>query len=88
MSDDPVLARRARLARAAAAGRRAGWLLLAVAAAAFAAGFATGFNDAVTAVVAAAMAGATATLAPAIVVGYAVRAADREDRRSRAEPGR
>jgi hypothetical protein len=76
---DPVLVRRARLARLVTAGQRAGYALLAAAVAAFAVGAATEFNSAVTAVVTAAMAGATAVLAPSIVLGYAVRAAERED---------
>ncbi|MGH9180728.1 MAG: hypothetical protein ACRDY5_03305, partial [Acidimicrobiales bacterium] len=65
MNNDPVLARRARFARAAVAGKRVGYLLLAVAAAAFAAGFATGFGGAVTTVVLVCMVGTTVTLAPA-----------------------
>jgi len=76
---DPVLLRRARLARLVAAGQRLGYALLGVAVVAFAMGAATEFNSAVTAVVTGAMAGATAVLAPSIVLGYAVRAAERED---------
>ncbi len=80
MSDDPVLVRRANFARAAAAGKRAGYLLLLVATAAFAAGWVRGFGGAVTTVVVVCMIGTTVTLAPAIVVGYAVHAAERADR--------
>ncbi|MEO6121188.1 MAG: hypothetical protein ABIW46_05075 [Acidimicrobiales bacterium] len=80
MNDDPVLARRALFARAAVAGKRAGYLLLLVAMIAFAAGFKAGFGGAVTAVVVACMIGSTLTLAPGIVINYAVRAAEREDR--------
>jgi len=76
---DLVLARRARLARLVTAGQRAGYALLAVAIAAFAVGAATEFTSTVTVVVTAALAGATAVLAPSIVLGYAVRAAERED---------
>lgn len=83
MTPDPVLARRARFARAAVAGKRVGYLLLLVAIAAFAAGWVRGFGGAVTTVVVASMLGTTVTLAPAIVIAYAVRAAEREEREDR-----
>ncbi|HEX7168948.1 MAG TPA: hypothetical protein VF230_18365 [Acidimicrobiales bacterium] len=76
---DPVLARRARLDRLAATGRGVGWALILVAVVAFGIGLARGF-DPWGRVVVAALAASTATLAPAIVLGYAVRAAEREDR--------
>lgn len=77
---DPVLVRRARYARAAAVGTRVGFLLLLAATVAFATGWVTGFGGAVTAVVVVSILGTTVTLAPAIVVGHAVHAAEREDR--------
>ena len=77
-SEDPVLRRRAQLATLAAAGRRAGWLCIGVAVVAFAAGLAASFDPWGTVVVVALVA-STLTLAPAIVLGYAVRAAARED---------
>ena len=77
---DPVREQRARWARLAALGQRVGYLALGVATAVFVAGFAIGFTDAVRRTVATALGLATATLAPAIVVGYAVKAAEREDR--------
>jgi len=86
-TDDPVLARRARLARLATLGRRAGWGLLGIAVAAFAVGVANGFDTVVVTVVTVALAATTATLAPAIVLGYAVRAAEREDRLPPQGPG-
>lgn len=79
---DPVLARRARIARWVAIGQRTGYGLLGVAVAAFVVGLVAGFGTAVTAVVAVAMAGTTVVLAPAIVFGYAVRAAERDDRKA------
>lgn len=85
---DPVLVQRARFARWAGRGKRLGYSLLLVAVAAFAIGWTAGFGGAVTVVVAAAMAGATVTLAPAIVVGYAVGAAERDDRRRGLGTGR
>ena len=77
---DPVLARRARWARAAAIGQRAGYAAFAVAVLAFAVGATTGLSDMVVVVVISALAVGSILLAPAIVLGYAVRAAERDDR--------
>jgi hypothetical protein len=76
---DPVLRRRAQFAALAALGQRLGWLLIVVAVVAFVIGLSTGFDPWGTVVVVALVA-CTLTLAPAIVLGYAVRAAAREDR--------
>lgn len=84
---DPVLERRARMAGLAVAGKRVGYGLVVLAVVAFAVGAATGFGAAVTAVVTASLLATTLTLAPAIVVGYAVKAAEREDA-ARARAGR
>lgn len=80
VSNDPVRARRARWARLAAAGKRVGYGLVALSVAAFVAGVLGGFSSAVTAAVTISLLGSTVTLAPGIVLGYAVRAAEREDR--------
>ena len=77
---DPILARRARIARLAELGQRVGYALFGLAIAAFAYGAATGFGGASVAIVVVAIALGTVTLAPAIVAGYAVKAAEREDR--------
>jgi hypothetical protein len=77
---DPVLARRARLARMASGGQRVGYALLLVALVAFFAGAVTGFPAASIVVVVGALAVTTLVLLPAIVLGYAVRAAEKEDR--------
>lgn len=77
---DPVRARRARIARLAAAGRTIGYTLILVAVVAFAVGVAAGFTTAVTTTVTVALAASTVTLAPSMVAGYAVKAAEREDR--------
>ena len=77
---DPVRVRRARWARAAAAGKRAGYGLILVAVVAFVVGAVAGFGPVVTTTVTAALIGSTVTLAPGIVVAYAVKAAEREDR--------
>lgn len=79
MTDDPVLRRRAQVARLAEAGQRVGYLLLGVAVVAFAIGLATSFGT-WGPVVAVCLGLCTLTLAPAIVLGYGVRAAEREDR--------
>ena len=76
---DPVLRQRARLGRLAGLGRGIGWLCLAVATVAFGLGLATSF-DPWGVVVIAALVASTLTLAPAIVLGYAVKAAERDDR--------
>jgi hypothetical protein len=78
---DPVRARRARAARLARAGQRLGYGLFGVAIVAFAAGVATRFTDLVVTVVVATLAAGSAVLIPAIIVGFGVRAAEREDRR-------
>jgi hypothetical protein len=79
-STDPVILRRRRLARLADRGRLAGYALFGLAITLFVVGFVAGFpSGVVTAVVVALVAGSL-VLAPAIVVGYAARAADRDDR--------
>ena len=76
---DPVLARRERMARLAAAGQRVGYGALLVAVAGFIWALAASFPAAAITLVIVGMAVCTATLAPAIVLGYAVRAAEKED---------
>jgi uncharacterized membrane protein len=80
VADDPVLRQRARLARLASTGQRAGYLLLLVAMAAFVVGALTSFPAVAVVVVIAALIGASVVLLPAIVLGYAVKAAEREER--------
>jgi hypothetical protein len=77
--DDPVRARRRRLARLAEVGQRVGYGLFGLAVAVFVVGAVTGFTGAVVTVVVACMAAGSVVLAPAIVLGYAARAAERED---------
>lgn len=78
--DDPVLVRRAQLERLANLGQRVGYLFLLVAIIAFFIGLATSYATWGTVVVVA-MALCTVTLAPAIVLGYAVKAAARDERK-------
>lgn len=77
---DPVRAQRAQWARWSATGKRVGYALVALAVVAFAVGFATDFPATSVTVVVASLVGSTVTLAPGIVFGYAVKAAEREDR--------
>ena len=78
--DDPVRARRAQVARAAKLGGRIGYALFAVAVVAFFVGFFAGFTSTTVTVIVVTMALGSALLAPAIVAGYAVKAAERDDR--------
>ena len=80
VSTDPVLERRARIARLVEVGNRVGYTLLLVAVVAFFVGVFSGFTKAITVVVTGSLLVMTLVLAPAIVFGYAVKAAEREDR--------
>lgn len=77
---DPVLARRRQLARGAELAQRAGYGLFGAAVVVFVVGFVAGFTAGVVTVILVALGVGSALLAPAIVIGYAVKAADREDR--------
>jgi hypothetical protein len=76
---DPVRARRARIARLVDIGQRVGYGAFGLAIVLFFIGFATSFSSLVTPIVALLVVGSI-VLAPAIVFGYAVKAAEREDR--------
>jgi hypothetical protein len=77
---DPVLERRERFRRGADLGQRVGYVLFAAAVALFVVGFATGFPGPLVGAVVAALVLGSVVLLPAIIVGYAVKAADRDDR--------
>ncbi len=79
---DPILERRARIARRVAIGQRIGYGLFLVAILAFAWGLATRWSDALTTIVIGSLLVGSAVLAPSIILGYAVKAADREDQES------
>jgi hypothetical protein len=79
-SDDPVLLRRRQMARWAELGQRVGYGLFGLAIVLFVAAMSTGLPGALVTGVIAALVLGSLVLAPAIVVGYGVRAADREDR--------
>lgn len=77
---DPILIRRARFAAVAKQGKRVGYGLLLVAIVAFGAGAIAGYTSIVTTVVTVSMLATTVTLAPAMVIGYAVAKAEREEK--------
>lgn len=77
---DPVRARRKQIAKYTLLANRVGYLFYALAIATFIIGFAISFNAAVSAIVIGSLVIGSLLLAPAIVLGYAVKAAEREDR--------
>ena len=78
-SDDPVLARRRQVARVAELAQRLGYALFAAAVVLFVVGFAAGFTPLVVTTIVAALVVGSLLLAPTRG-GYAVKAADRDDR--------
>jgi hypothetical protein len=80
MNGDPILEKRARIARWAALGKRIGYVALLVAIIGFGAGVITDFASWTVAVSTAGLAVACVILPIPIVLGYGVRAAAREDR--------
>lgn len=80
MTDDPVLAKRRRIERWVNLGQRVGYALFGIAVVAFVVGFVVGLEDWLVTVIVACIVVGSIVLAPAIVFGYAVRAADRADR--------
>jgi len=77
---DPVRVKRARVARLVSIGQRVGYALFAIAVVAFFVGFATHFTDTTVVVIEVCLLVGSVVLAPAIVFGYAVKAAERDDR--------
>ena len=77
---DPIRARRAKVARWSLLANRVGYLFLAVAVAVFIIGFALGFTPPVVSIVVVTLLIGCALLLPSIILGYAVKAAEREDR--------
>jgi Na+/proline symporter len=77
---DPVRARRQRISSLVLIANRIGYLLYALAIALFVMAFAFGFNGVLVTLVTISLVLGSILLAPAIVLGYAVKAAEREDR--------
>jgi len=76
---DPVRARRQRVARWVLIANRVGYLVLALAMALFVMAFLFGFTATMASMVVAALVVSFVLLAPSIVLGYAVKAAERDD---------
>lgn len=77
---DPIRRRRAQVARWTLLANRIGYILLAVAVALFFLALMLGFSSTMAALVVATLVAACVLLAPSIVLGYAVKAAERDDR--------
>lgn len=80
MSTDPVRVRRRRVARWTRLANRIGYLCFAIAIVTFIVGFIVSFNATVASIVIGSLVIGSVLLAPAIVLGYAVKAAERDDR--------
>jgi hypothetical protein len=78
--DDPVVVRRARIARWVGLAKRIGYGLLLVAVVAFAIAAITGFPSGIVTITVVALVAACVVLPVPIVLGYGLRAAEREDR--------
>lgn len=77
---DPVRERRARIARLVVLGKRIGYSLYLVAVVAFVLGFVTDFGPPIGPLIVGSLLVGSVFLAPAIVLGYAVKAGERDDR--------
>lgn len=79
-SHDPVRAQRERIAKYNLLANRIGYLLWAFAMACFVMAFAFGFKGPLVTTVVVLLIAGSILLAPSIIVGYAVKAAERDDR--------
>ncbi|MEX2658065.1 MAG: hypothetical protein WD232_00110 [Acidimicrobiales bacterium] len=77
---DPIRAQRAKVARSVAVATQLGYGLFALAIMLFVIGFATRFTGALASATVASLITGCVVLAPAIVLGYAVKSAERHDR--------
>ncbi len=77
---DPVRLRRQQIAHWTLIANRVGYLCFAAAIVAFVLAFAFGFSGTMSAIIITALVVGSILLAPAIVLGYAVKAAERDDR--------
>ena len=80
MSDDPVLARRARIARLTELGQRVGYGLFGSRSCCSSSASSVGYSGPLVTIIVVSLGVGSAVLAAAIVFAYAVRAAEREDR--------
>ena len=79
MTGDPILEQRARIRRLAAGAKRVGYLLFLVTIVLFFVAFATGLPGWLVAATTATLIAGCVVLAPAILLGYAVKGAERDD---------
>jgi len=79
-TDDPVVQKRAQVAHLVSVGQRTGYALFALFAVLVVVAFITSFPSTVTTAATVCLILGSVILAPAIVFGYAVKAADRADR--------
>lgn len=79
-ADDPVRRRRSRIAKWNGLAKRIGYLAFLVALVVFFVALATGFSPTMGAIIVTALVVGCVVLAPAIIMGYAVKAAERDDR--------
>ena len=77
---DPVRAKRAQVAKWTLLANRIGYLFYALAISAFVMAFVIGFKGPLVTLVTVSLVIGSVLLAPSIVLGYAVKAAEREDR--------
>lgn len=77
---DPIRARRAQVAKWTLLANRIGYLFIALAMALFFIAFAIGFSPTMATMTTASLVIGCVLLAPSIVIGYAVKAAERDDR--------
>lgn len=77
---DPVRARREQIARWTLLANRIGYLLFGLAIALFVIAFALSFTPALVTLITISLVAGSILLAPAIVLGYAVKAAEKDDR--------
>lgn len=78
-SNDPVRSRRQTISRINDAANRLGYLLWGIAMVCFVAAFVIGFKGLLVNVVTACIIVGSILLAPSIIIGYAVKAAERDD---------
>ena len=81
-AEDPILVTRAKWASMAKIGKSLGYGLLLIAIVAFVVGFTTNFPAAAVTLSVTGLIGACVVLPPAIIAAYAVKSAEREDRRN------
>lgn len=77
---DPVRARRAQVAKWTLLANRVGYLFVALSIALFVIAFAVGFSSTLATLVIISFVVGCVLLAPSIILGYAVKAAERDDR--------